>query len=77
VAAVAADQRLRRPAMNPQVGAGGLGQLPPVGLEEGGELTDADQVAGHGAIGEVLARRCRSKERLRLLEDALLSMPGP
>jgi hypothetical protein len=47
-----------------------------VGLEEGGKLTDADQVAGHGAVGRFLARRCRSKERLRLA-DALLSITGP
>jgi hypothetical protein len=37
-----------------QVGAGGLGQVSAVGLKEGGEPADADQVAGHGAVGEVL-----------------------
>jgi hypothetical protein len=37
-----------------QVGAARLLELAPAGLEEGGELADANQVAGHGAVGEVL-----------------------
>ena len=37
-----------------QVGAAHLLELAPAGLEEGGELADANQVAGHGAVGEVL-----------------------
>jgi hypothetical protein len=35
-----------------QVGTGRLLELTPAGLVEGGELADADQVAGHGAIGK-------------------------
>ena len=37
-----------------QVGAGRRLELAPAGLEEGGELTDADQVTGDRAVGEVL-----------------------
>jgi hypothetical protein len=57
---IAGGCRRRRPAAEQvsderlQVRAGGLGQVPAVGLEEGGELADADQIAGDGAIGEVL-----------------------
>jgi hypothetical protein len=45
-----------------------------VGLEEGGELTDADQVAGHGAVGEVRGAQAPLEGAAVLLEDALLSM---
>jgi hypothetical protein len=77
VEAVAGDQRLSRLAMNASRSARVASvSSRPRGLEEGGELTDADQVAGHGAVGRFLARRCRSKERLRLA-DALLSITGP
>jgi hypothetical protein len=55
VEAVAGDQRLSRLAMNASRSARVASvSSRPRGLEEGGELTDADQVAGHGAVGEVL-----------------------
>jgi hypothetical protein len=64
-----ADERL-------QVRAGGLDQLPAVGLEEGGELADADQVAGHGAVGEVLGAQV-PLEGAGEAGGGLLSMAGP
>ena len=54
-------------------GAGGLAQLTPVGLEEGSELADPREVAGHGASGEVLGPQV-PLEGATGLAEALLSM---
>jgi hypothetical protein len=77
VDAVAGDQRASRVGDEGlQVGAGGLGQLAAVGLEEGGEPADADQVAGHGAVGEVLGAQV-PLEGAGEAGGGLLSMAGP
>jgi hypothetical protein len=55
VDAVAGDQRLSRLAMNASRSARVASvSSRPWGWRKGGELADADQVAGHGAVGEVL-----------------------
>jgi hypothetical protein len=59
-----------------QVGAGRRLELAPAGLEEGGELTDADQVAGDRAVGEVLGPQV-PLEGAAEAEGSLPCMVGP